>query len=197
MRDLLSKEDRRQKTEDTIQETVSPLRIIITALCLFLILYILLKLFVIDIMIVKGHSMEPTFSPGELIFINKLAYGLLIPFQNKYITYWAYPKRDDIILLKEPGEGKLAVKRCIAVAGDPVLFTGEHLLIAHTRIPYDPARHFSVPVLTGSVPTNAIFVMGDNPGQSVDSRHFGYIDHSAVYAKVIHMNKQDKNKKER
>lgn len=129
--------------------------------------------------------MEPTFSPGELIFINKLAYGLLIPFKNEYITYWAHPERDDIILLKEPEEGKLVVKRCIALAGDPVDFTGGELFIAQRRIPYNPSIHFSFDVHSGSVPRNTIFIMGDNPEQSVDSRHFGYIHISSVYAKVI------------
>ncbi|MBN2532500.1 MAG: signal peptidase I [Spirochaetales bacterium] len=172
--------------------TISPLKTIATALCLFFFLYFLLKLFVVDIMLVEGRSMEPTFSSGEIIFINKLAYGLLMPFKNEYITYWAYPERDDIIVSKEPEEGKLIVKRCIGIAGDPVSFKEGRLIIAQREIPYNPALHFSLDVHTGTVPPDTIFVMGDNPCQSVDSRHFGYIPVASVYAKVIKAGKKQK-----
>jgi len=32
---------------------------------------------------------------------------------------------------------------------------------------------------------NKLYVQGDNPSHSLDSRHFGYIDASLIYAKII------------
>jgi signal peptidase I len=167
------------------ETAVSPVKIIFTALCLFFVLYFLLTSFVVTMKVVRGHSMEPTMVPGDLIFVNKLAYGLLLPFKNDYITHWADPQPHDIILLREPEEGKLVVKRCIAVPGDPVELKEGELFIAGKKVPYNPAYNLSFHVNSGSVPRDMIFVMGDNPGKSVDSRHFGYVHISSVSGKVI------------
>jgi signal peptidase I len=87
--------------------TISPAGIILTALLIF----ILLKLFVFDIMVVQGHSMEPTLRPGEFIIVSRCAYGLLIPFVNRYIVTWAYPRRDDLVVFISPENKKMCCNR--------------------------------------------------------------------------------------
>jgi len=100
----------------------SPLSIIILVVFIFT----AFNLFVFDIMVVEGHSMEPTIKPGQLIFIYRLEYGFLIPFLNKYIVLWNKPKKDEIVVLKSPEEGKVVVKRCITVSGDNVFLIGDN-----------------------------------------------------------------------
>lgn len=133
--------------------------------------------------------MEPVFSSGDIIFVNKIAYGLLIPFKNEYITHWASPERGDIILFLNPEgdnkEGNMLVKRCIAIEGDPVNYREGNLSIAKRSIPFNPIEHYLFDTSSPSVPEKMIFVMGDNHRQSIDSRHFGFIHISRVYGKVI------------
>lgn len=167
------------------ESNISPVKIIMIALLLFSLLYCFVTLFIFDIMIVRGHSMEPTFSQGDIIFVNKLAYGLLIPFKNEYITTWGYPKHGDIVLFRDPEEGKKTVKRCIAVQNDPIEYRDSKLYIAGNHLPFNPLQHYTLDIHLTEVPDHTIFVLGDNPAHSIDSRHFGYIQVTHILGKVI------------
>src|SRR3569832_338446 len=68
---------------------------------------------------VPSGSMEPTILIGDRIFVNKLAYGLRVPFTTKWITRWNTPQRGDIVVCFSPeAEHVRLVKRCVAVPGD-------------------------------------------------------------------------------
>ena len=65
---------------------------------------------------VTDNSMLPSYSEGETVLVNKISY------RN------SEPKRGDVILLPNEvyaitGEGKVMMKRVIAVPGDTVLIT--------------------------------------------------------------------------
>jgi signal peptidase I len=78
-------------------------------------LALLTKLFFFDIMIAEGHSMEPTIKEGSIILINKLAYGLQVPFFKKHLFRWAEPQVGDILVFIAP-DNRFAVKRCVLTA---------------------------------------------------------------------------------
>jgi signal peptidase I len=161
--------------------TISPAGIILTALLIF----VLLKLFIFDIMVVHGHSMEPTLRPGELIMVARSAYGLLIPLINRYIIRWAYPKRDDLVVLISPENGKIIVKRCVAIAGDSFDISNEYLRVGERQYPYQHPDGIAETFIHTVVPDNTILVLGDNPPQSVDSRMFGLVPLSRVIGSVM------------
>jgi signal peptidase I len=85
------------------------------------VIFLFLKIFFIDVLLVNGHSMEPILSPGKIVFVNRLAYGLAIPFTDIYAITWGKPRRNDIIVLKSPIDGTKLIKRCVAEEGDTII----------------------------------------------------------------------------
>lgn len=61
--------------------------------CTTLLIAILVKLFIIDIVVVSGSSMYPTIKDGDVIFINKLEYGIVKPFSSSFIKQWKEPQK--------------------------------------------------------------------------------------------------------
>lgn len=69
---------------------------------------------------VPTGSMRPTIIEGDRIFVNKLAYGLRIPFTTRWLTRWDDPHRGDIVTFKSPTDGIQLVKRIIGIPGDKI-----------------------------------------------------------------------------
>jgi signal peptidase I len=80
-----------------------------------------------DVARVDGHSMEPTLLPGQVIFINRLAYGLQAPFFPGYLIRWSRPSSGEIIVFLDPVTGRFAVKRCATLGdGEAVYALGDN-----------------------------------------------------------------------
>lgn len=104
--------------------------------------WLLFRTFFIQGMYIPSDSMSRTLNPGDMIYVNKIAYGprfpmtpLTIPFTNKYLDwielpYWRLPgsdevKLNDIIVFNLPTDTALPVdcreffvKRCVGLPGD-------------------------------------------------------------------------------
>jgi signal peptidase I len=101
----------------------------------------LLKLFLFDFMIVEGYSMTPALKPGSVLFVDKLAYGLRLPWSNTYLFWWSQPRQGDIVVFYTPS-GEMAVKRCAGL-------TGRHRFIAlgdNSLQSYDSRAYGPIPV---------------------------------------------------
>lgn len=81
---------------------------------------------------VPTGSMRPTIIEGDRIFVNKLAYGLRVPFTTKWMTRWSTPSRGDIVTFKSPTDGIQLVKRVIGVPGDKISLNHNVLTINGT-----------------------------------------------------------------
>lgn len=69
---------------------------------------------------VPTGSMKPTIVEGDLIYVNRLAYDLKVPFTTWHIAKWDNPKRNEIVVFFSPANGDRLVKRIIGVPGDTV-----------------------------------------------------------------------------
>src|SRR5262249_34269477 len=67
---------------------------------------------------VPTGSMKPTILEGDLVFVNKLAYDLKVPFTLQRLAHWDDPVRGDIVVFFSPHDGTRLVKRVIALPGD-------------------------------------------------------------------------------
>lgn len=101
-----------------------------------------------DINYVPSGSMRPTILEGDVVFINKLAYDLRVPFTTARVARWAEPERGDIVVCFAPDDGTRLVKRVVALPGDTVELRGGVLFINGARREYSPlpeaaTRHFT------------------------------------------------------
>jgi signal peptidase I len=69
---------------------------------------------------VPTGSMNPTILEGDLIYVNKLAYGLRFPLTFYRLAKWSDPKRGDIVVCFSPEDESRLVKRIVAIPGDRV-----------------------------------------------------------------------------
>ncbi len=73
---------------------------------------------------IPSGSMIPTLLIGDFILVNKLAYGLKVPFSDwfgdpVYISEPGKPKRGDVIVFKYPRDPSLNyIKRVVGLPGD-------------------------------------------------------------------------------
>jgi signal peptidase I len=69
---------------------------------------------------VPTGSMNPTILEGDLIYVNKLAYGLRVPLTSYRLAKWSGPERGDIVICFSPEDESRLVKRIVAVPGDRI-----------------------------------------------------------------------------
>jgi len=93
---------------------------------------------VADWNVVPTGSMEPTILPGDRIFVNKLAYGLRVPFTKLRLGTWSAPDRGDVVVLLSPSDGTRLVKRVVAVPGDEVALRDDVLWLNGRPSRYEP-----------------------------------------------------------
>ncbi len=88
--------------------------VVFVALCL--------RSFVVEAYQIPSGSMIPTLQVGDHIFVNKLIYGVRIPFTEiKLGTHFREPRRGEIIVFTHPvGHDEDLIKRVVAVGGDEV-----------------------------------------------------------------------------
>lgn len=114
---------------------------------------------VVRIYAVPSSSMAPTLLPGDRIVV------------TRYIT--DHPARGDVIVFRQPGREGVTVKRVVAVPGELVDAEGGRVRIGGRPVdePYAIAATGHIPPQI--VPAGHLYVLGDNRGESVDSRSWG------------------------
>lgn len=152
-----------------------------------------------DHYLVPSGSMEHTLYPGDRVFVDKLAYGLRIPFTNIDIAAGDPVQRGDVVVFDSPADGTRLIKRVVAVGGDRVVIKDGQLSIngvaMHDResraveLFAGKAVHLNLgsgggPDLDQPVPPNSLLAIGDHRGNSKDSRYFGWVSESSVYGKA-------------
>jgi signal peptidase I len=70
---------------------------------------------------IPSSSMYPTLEINDHIFVNKLLYGLRVPFTTTRIAEWRKPRRGEVIVFVQPCQpDKDYIKRVIATEGQTV-----------------------------------------------------------------------------
>ncbi|HEX2860109.1 MAG TPA: signal peptidase I [Lacunisphaera sp.] len=93
----------------------------------FCFVWVPLRSVVIDYSPVPTGSMNPTILEGDVVWIDKLAYGLRVPLTQTYLTRWAEPQRGDIVVVLSPQDGTRLVKRVVGIPGDTLAMKGNRL----------------------------------------------------------------------
>jgi signal peptidase I len=151
------------------------LRELAETIVLSLIIFLLMRQVVQNYRI-ESHSMEPNFSEGQFILVNKLAYVL------------GEPKQGDVLVFHNPNNTEEDyIKRIIGLPGDTLSISESRVYINgepldETYIAYDirPTEQFG-PIV---IEPNHLFVMGDNRPNSSDSRRFGQLSQDLIVGKA-------------
>jgi signal peptidase I len=91
-----------------------------------------------DINYVPTGSMQPTILCGDVVFINKLAYDLRVPFTTVRLAHWTEPARGDVVVCFSPADGTRLVKRVIGQPGDTIELRREILFVNGVAQTYAP-----------------------------------------------------------
>lgn len=89
-----------------------------------------------DINYVPTGSMQPTILCGDVVFVNKLAYDLKVPFTKTRLARWADPQRGDIVVCFAPDDGVRLVKRVVGLPGDTIELRRERLFVNGAPLAY-------------------------------------------------------------
>jgi signal peptidase I len=168
----------------------SRLRQNVESLLLAVLVALVVRSSVVEAFWVPSGSMLPTIQIGDHLFVNKLAYGMHLPFIGRELAQWRPLQRNDIVVFTSPVDRNIdLIKRVVAVAGDTVEVRNKKLFINGEAVPdphatfTDPNAHSAVPrdnFGPVTVPPGKFFVMGDNRDQSYDSRYWGFADEADV-----------------
>lgn len=135
--------------------------------------------FVITPMNVDGNSMEPNFTDNERLWVNKLAYRL------------SEPDYGQAVVANNPSENnqKDMVKRIVGKPYD-VIEVKDNVLYRNDVAVKEVAIPEADGDLTGygervELKAGEYYLLGDNTGESSDSRSMGAIDFSNFVGKVL------------
>jgi len=163
--------------------SVHQLRDWVILITVALVLSFVIRQYCFQTFYIPSGSMEPTLQIGDRIVVDKLSVDFGTVHTGDIIVFKAPPK-----VKSECGDADTdLIKRVIGVPGDIVSSKGDTLYIDGVKLaerwphfePLGPA------VKNVTVPPNDYFVMGDNHGDSCDSRYWGFVPHTNIVGKAF------------
>lgn len=130
---------------------------------------------------VTGVSMQPTLHNAQHCFLNRWVY------------HFRDPHRGDIVVLKDPTDNSLAVKRVVAVEGDSIELKGRGDIYLNGQKLNEPYLNAGMPTFPGTqfrqqvlkCGKHQFIVMGDNRLNSADSRTYGPVPRQNILGLII------------
>lgn len=130
---------------------------------------------------VTGVSMQPTLHNAQHCFL------------NRWVLHFREPHRGDIVVLRDPTDNGLAVKRVIGVEGDVVEFKGRGEIYLNGQKLKEPYLADGMPTYPGTRRDEQVLkcgkrqfvVLGDNRLNSADSRNYGPVLRQNILGLII------------
>ncbi|MGH9675505.1 MAG: signal peptidase I [Candidatus Acidiferrum sp.] len=147
--------------------------------------------------VIPSGSMQNTLLIGDHLIMSRLGYDAGVPFTNWHVPLWRNPRRQQIIIFKPPfaPDQPDFVKRVIGLPGDTVDIRGgavwingqqlkENYTTGPSELPepsmYQGAFEGQKNPFPYKVPPDCYFAMGDNRGNSLDSRFWGCVPRNDI-----------------
>ena len=157
-----------------------------------LVLAALLSLFFVRVPQVDGHSMSPQVDSGDHVVIDTLAYDLRVqrpggdrrPLADLQLR--PVLRGDVIAFVHGAGDdSRIYLKRVIGLPGETVAIARGIVSIDGVALPaYPQASVDAADMAPVTVPAGSFFVLGDNRGDSDDSRAFGPIPRGSIIGRA-------------
>jgi signal peptidase I len=169
----------------------------VEALVVALAVALFIRTFIVQAFKIPSGSMLPTLQIGDHILVDKLAYGLRVPYLGRRILSFGNPARGDVVVFVYPVDPtKDFIKRVIGLPGDVVAIRDKRVFVNGMRQP-DMHAYFADGLENAgggrprdefgpvTVPPDHIFVMGDNRDRSYDSRFWGFVSLDEIKGKAF------------
>ncbi len=143
-------------------------------------LALLMRTFLVAAFYIPSQSMESVLEIGDRLLVSRLSYRI------------GDPSPGDIVVFHTPGNMRPSqtaelVKRVVAVEGQMVQFIDSQFYIDGRSVaePYLASGTYTRDFGPSLVPTDHVFVMGDNRTASQDSRYFGTVPESEIVGRAF------------
>lgn len=177
-------------------------------------IFLVLRATILQTWVITSGSMESTLLVGDLLILNKVAYGAPVPGTQIRLPGYTHPQRGDVVVFRAQHDTLDVIKRLVGLPGDTLSMINGDLYIngqkqhepyvRHTQPETDgthPWMTWQHRYLTGDVdpdtyqptrdnwgpivvPPHSYFVLGDNRDESLDSRFWGFLDPARVKGKA-------------
>jgi signal peptidase I len=119
-------------------------------------LFLVVRAFILQTWVITSGSMEGTLLTGDLLVLNKVAYGAQIPGTKSRLPGYTHPKRGDVVVFRaqhgeNPGETADTldvIKRIIGLPGDTLSMKGK-VLYLNNKPYHEPYVRLSDPESKG------------------------------------------------
>jgi len=146
--------------------------------------FLLIQATLMQARVIPSGSMERTLLVGDHLLVSRLGYDAGVPFTGWHVRLWREPHRQQVVVFRAPLPGAPDfIKRIIGLPGDTVEIrrgvawvNGKPLEEPYLSTPPDSFENFTAVM----VPSASYFVMGDNRGNSYDSRYWGFVPRSGI-----------------
>ena len=136
--------------------------------------------FLFQKVVVSGNSMSPTLHNDDAFLMNRVEF------------MFRKPQWGDIVVIRDPEVGCLAVKRVVAVSGQRVALNGGKVFVDGLKLPESYLRpgtmtygYHKAGVEEFDCGADQYFVMGDNRPESADSRVYGPVPRQNILGVVV------------
>jgi len=141
------------------------------------------RYFIAEPFIVNGASMDPTFSTGQFLIVDRVSYR------------FTEPQRGDVIVFRYPNSPSVYyIKRIVGLPGETLdIKSGKVCIQEKTSTStckaldeeYVSPRHYSNEDFETTLTDTQYFVMGDNRSQSSDSRVWGPLEKRYIIGRPV------------
>ena len=163
---------------------------------------------------IPSGSMLPTLKVGDFILVDKYTFGVRLPVINYEFISGLQPKAGDVLVFRAPFDPSTNfIKRVIGVPGDTVEIKDNELYLNGDRVGQGMVseslastglkvfkqtigeksfliqkdRLYSSREGKWLVPEDSYFVLGDNRGNSRDSRYWGFVPKDMIVGKAFYV----------
>lgn len=154
-----------------------------------ILLALIVKVFLLQAFYIPSLSMYPTLHEGDRVLVNKLSYRL------------HDVNRGDVIVFERPPSETSSnipdlIKRVVGLPGESITIENGSVFVDGKRLDENYLPDGTVTSAANApnkcttdapcvVPEGKVWVMGDNRGDSKDSRYFGAIDESSIVGRAF------------
>jgi signal peptidase I len=142
--------------------------------------YFLISRFVLQSVKVVGRSMVPTLYDSQHYLLNRWVYHLHAP------------RPGDVVVLRDPSDNGLSVKRIIAAPGDSIFLKNGSVYVNGRKLSeaylapgtptFTESKYRDQLILCGQ---DQYFLLGDNRQNSIDSRTYGPVPRGNILGPII------------